>query len=291
MDWRTLSPHRHCERSESIQNPPRQQTGLLRCARNDGARCSIAILQVPLSFPAKAEKPVRRSLSIQSRPPLEYWIVRSSRTMTASVWLQTHLRILAARFARALLRFSTLRSKRAQGRPGAGWHPRSAARRCSAKEPHSSIQVVPITRPSLRSGWTAYAVLSREPSSCWPPSLPQKSPTPRRLTRMPPPQELGCSKRRPGPHGFAVRTARHFAAVFPAPSTEPETYRRDEPDSAARRHDALGLTESNSPCPWPLAPDAAASTATRLATVTTHDRPSRMSRDGRHLRHFRTSVK
>ncbi|MET3361078.1 hypothetical protein ABH972_003591 [Bradyrhizobium ottawaense] len=32
------------------------------------------------------------------------------------------------------------------------------------KEPHSSIQVVPITRPSLRSGWTAYAVISREPT-------------------------------------------------------------------------------------------------------------------------------
>jgi len=49
-------------------------------------------------------------------------------------------------------------------------HPRSAARRCSAGKPHSSIQVVPITRPSLRSGLTAYAVLSREPNSFWPPS-------------------------------------------------------------------------------------------------------------------------
>ena len=38
------------------------------------------------------------------------------------------------------------------------------------EEPHSSIQVVPITRPSLRSGLTAYAVLSREPNSFWPPS-------------------------------------------------------------------------------------------------------------------------
>jgi hypothetical protein len=32
---------------------------------------------------------------------------------------QTHLRVLAARFARALLDLSTLLSKRAQGRPGA----------------------------------------------------------------------------------------------------------------------------------------------------------------------------
>ena len=77
------------------------------------------------------------------------------------------------------------KSKRAQGRPGAGWHPRSAARKVHAGKPHSSIQVVPITRPSLRNGWTAYAVLSREPSSFWPPSPLRKSPTPRRLTRLP----------------------------------------------------------------------------------------------------------
>ncbi|MGY4597287.1 metal-dependent amidase/aminoacylase/carboxypeptidase family protein [Bradyrhizobium sp. GM22.5] len=55
--------------------------------------------------------------------------------------LQTQLRILAACFARALLRRFTLLSKRAQGRPGAGWHPRSAARKAHAEKPHSSIQV------------------------------------------------------------------------------------------------------------------------------------------------------
>ena len=32
------------------------------------------------------------------------------------------------------------------------------------EEPHSSIQVVPITRPSLRDGRTAYAALFREPN-------------------------------------------------------------------------------------------------------------------------------
>jgi len=64
---------------------------------------------------------------------------------------------------------------------------------CSAKGLHSGIQVKPNTRPSLRNGWTAYAVLSREPSSFWPPSLQRNLPTPRRLTRMPPPQELDRS--------------------------------------------------------------------------------------------------
>jgi len=70
---------------------------------------------------------------------------------------------------------------------------RGLLRKRHTQKPHSSIQVVPITRPSLRSGWTAYAVLSREPSSFWPPSPSRNSPTPRRLTRLPPPQELDRS--------------------------------------------------------------------------------------------------
>jgi len=41
------------------------------------------------------------------------------------------------------------------------------------REPHSSIQVWPITRPSLRGGRTAYAVLSREPN--FPSGLPRRS--------------------------------------------------------------------------------------------------------------------
>ena len=38
-----------------------------------------AALAAPtVSFPAKAENPVRRGPSVQSQPPLEYWIARSS---------------------------------------------------------------------------------------------------------------------------------------------------------------------------------------------------------------------
>src|SRR3954451_2030013 len=175
--------------------------------------------------------------------------------------LQTRLRILAARFARALLRHSTLKSKRAQGRPGAGWHPRSAARRCSAKEPHSSIQVVPITRPSLRDGWTAYAVLSREPSSLWPPSLSQKSPTPRRLTRMPHPQELDRSN----------DGQDHTVLPYARPATSPQFFQpcrrsrkltdETKPSSAARRNEALGSRRAIRPALSLSHPNAAASTA------------------------------
>ena len=103
--------------------------------------------------------------------------------------VQARLRVLAAQFARALPGHPALKKPRGrrEGRVLTS-HPRSAARKSSAQEPHSSIQVVPITRPSLRDGWTAYAVLSREPSSFWPPSPSRKSPAPRRLTRMPHPQ-------------------------------------------------------------------------------------------------------
>ncbi|MBB2738537.1 hypothetical protein ABIF44_007852 [Bradyrhizobium japonicum] len=178
-----------------------------RCARNDGARVIGVVLQVPLSFPAKAGNPVRRGVSAQSQPSLEYWIARSrlrqglrraprywageasaktaSRATTVSAWSQTHLRILAAHFARALPGHSTLEAKRAQGRPGADLAPAVRCAKGSARKPHSSIQVAPITRPSLRSGWTAYAALSREPNSLWPPSSSRKSPAARRLTRLP----------------------------------------------------------------------------------------------------------
>ena len=84
-------------------------------------------------------------------------------------------------------------TKRAQGRPGAGGTRGPLRERHTQEEPHSSIQVKPNTRPSLRDGRTAYAVLSREPSSFWPPSPWRKSPAPRRLTRVPHPPGLDRS--------------------------------------------------------------------------------------------------
>ena len=141
-------------------------------------------------------------------------------------------------------------------------HPRSAAQKAHAEEPHSSIQVVPITRPSLRDGRTAYAVLSREPN--FPSGLPRPRGIhrhPRRLTRMPPPQELDRSN--DGQDHTVLPYARPAMspAVFPALSTEPETCRRDETWQRRSSARCKGLTESNPPCPWLFAPDAAASTA------------------------------
>ena len=164
-------------------------------------------------------------------------------------------------FRPSLLDLSALEAKRAQGRPGADLAPAVRCAKGSARKPHSSIQVEPITRPSLRDGRTAYAVLSREPNSFWPPSLQRNSPVPRRLTRSPPPQELGRSN--DGQDHTVLPYARlaMFAAKFSSPVDGAEKLlarRTFQRRSSAR---CLGLTESNPPRPQALARDAAASTA------------------------------
>ena len=139
-------------------------------------------------------------------------------------------------------------------------HPRSAARKCSAKEPHSSIQVVPITRPSLRDGWTAYAVLSREPSSFWPPSPSQKSPAPRRLTQMPHPPGLDRSNDGRDhtvlPYARPALSPQYFQPCRRSRKLTDET----KPSSAARPHAVAG-SQGLSALPAPSRVDAAASIA------------------------------
>ena len=77
---------------------------------------------------------------------------------------------LAAHRARALLHPPPPKVPRAQGRPGAGWHPRSTVRNCATRSLHSGIQVKPNIRPSLRSGLTAYVVISPGSDALLPPS-------------------------------------------------------------------------------------------------------------------------
>ncbi|MCW1991534.1 hypothetical protein ABIE85_001467 [Bradyrhizobium diazoefficiens] len=110
-----------------------------------------------------------------------------------------------------LLHRDTLRCQRAQGRPGAGWHPRSTVRRLRYRKLHSGIQVKPNTRPSLRSGLTAYAAFSPGSDALLPPS-PCGS-----LMRVPgraaaSPQDLAHRPRAPGRHGFAVRKSHRSCA-------------------------------------------------------------------------------
>jgi hypothetical protein len=73
-----------------------------------------------------------------------------------------------------LLHLLTLSLERAQGRPGAGWHPwASVPKKCTrnAQRKHRAAET---TRPSLRDGLTAYAGLSSVTNSLL-------SPSPRRL--------------------------------------------------------------------------------------------------------------
>ncbi|EIG55953.1 hypothetical protein Bra1253DRAFT_00559 [Bradyrhizobium sp. WSM1253] len=99
--------------------------------------------------------------------------VRGTRPKSIFVFQSTesaHLRLLAACAARALRHSLPPKMPRAQGRPGAGWHPRSTVRRLRYKRLHSGIQVKPNTRPSLRSGLTAYVVISPGSDALLPPS-------------------------------------------------------------------------------------------------------------------------
>ena len=121
--------------------------------------------------------------------------------------------------------------------------------RHAQKEPHSSIQVSPITRPSLRSGRTAYAVISREPT------IPLASLAPRiwmmqsaRLGSLAPSQEL--DRGNDGQDHTVLPYAR--PAMSPqysrTPSTEPETYNETKPSSAVVRT-RLRTHRDYPPCP------------------------------------------
>ena len=180
------------------------------------------------------------------------------------------------------LRF-TPPKQRAQGRPGAGWHPRSAARKCSARRPHSSIQVTPNTRPSLRDGRTAYAALSREPNSFWPPS------------------PCGRYRHRAGWRQCRIRKELdrsddgrdHTVLPYAGRSGFARRLRRTRRRSYNAACETLtGVGSIHRPalrshprrrCPRPPQPDP------RL--VTTYDRPFSPDQDGRNIRQIRISVK
>ena len=129
--------------------------------------------------------------------------------------LQTHLRVLAACFARALLHRDTLRCQRAQGRPGAGRAPTVHCAKGGNKNLHSGIQVKPNTRPSLRSGLTAYAAFSPGSDALLPPSpCGSLMCAPGRAAASP--QDLAHRPRAPGRHGFAVRRSHRSCARRPS---------------------------------------------------------------------------
>ena len=129
------------------------------------------------------------------------------------------------------------------------------------KEPHSSIQVSPITRPSLRDGWTAYAVISREPHFPFglarPTNWMMQS---TRLGSLAPSQELDR-----GNDGQD-----HTVLPYARPAMSPQFFQpcrrsrkltsETKPDSAVVRTWPRAHRDYP-PCPLPFRADAAASTA------------------------------
>ncbi|MHC2586511.1 hypothetical protein ACVIG9_000567 [Bradyrhizobium ottawaense] len=155
---------------------------------------------------------------------------------------QTHLRGLAADFARALLQLSTLQSKRAQGRPGASSHPRSAARNAHAERTaqqhtggaeHSAF-------PARWSDGLCRALPGAE-LSFWPPS-------PREL------DDAVCP----------VGARSHLRGSLTVATTA-RTTRFCRTRSASLVRTRFRAHRDDPPCPLPFRADAAASTATRLA--------------------------
>ena len=141
------------------------------------------------------------------------------------------------------------------------------------EEPHSSIQVKPNTRPSLRDGRTAYAVLSREPNSFWPPSPRRKSPAPRRLTRLP--HSQGLDRSNDGQDHTVLPYAR--PAISPQFSRPCRRSRKlageTKPGSAVRPRDAKDSRRAIRPAPGLSRPTLPRPPQTRLANMTTTRSP------------------
>ncbi len=184
----------------------------------------------------------------------------------------------------------TLFLEESAGKAGCRRHPRSAARKHTQEEPHSSIQVKPNTRPSLRDGRTAYAALSREPNSFWPPSPRRKSPAPRRLARLPHSQELDRSN--DGQDHTVLPYARSLTATSSPGLVDVAGRTIGETNSTA----PLVRTQSRAHGEQSAPPFTSRARRCRVhrkpgsAIITTRDRPSRVSRDARHIRHFRISI-
>ena len=158
------------------------------------------------------------------------------------------------------------------------------------EEPHSSIQVVPITRPSLRDGRTAYAALSREPSSFWPPSPSRNSPALRRLTQMPHPQELDRS------NDGQDHTVLPYARPAISPQFSQPCRRSWKLTGETNLAAPLVCTKPRAhrdypPCPHLSCRRCRVHRKPGSRSRRPRDRPSWVSRDERHIRQFRISVK
>ncbi len=183
------------------------------------------------------------------------------------------------------------KSKRAQGRPGAGWHPRSAARKARAKktaQQHTGVA----DHSAFPARWLDGLCrdLPGADHSFWPPS-------PRELDDAVCPVGLARTFAKDLTVATTVRTTRFCRThgppcrrSFSSPVDEAgnlQTRRSLAAPSSARGY---GLTGTTRPARTFHA-DAAASTATPAREHDDDTSPLLVSRDGRHIRRNRISVK
>jgi hypothetical protein len=135
--------------------------------------------------------PDRRSLALTcpGRRAGEFFRIQISNSE------RIHVRIPAARCARAMRRFSPSKEEGA-GKTGCALHPRSRVQLLFGKNAHEHTGSAEAIRPSLRNGFTAYFAISPVSRALLPPSL-------RRLLR-----KAWRQRRAPERRDFAVRSSR-----------------------------------------------------------------------------------
>ena len=154
--------------------------------------------------------------------------------------------------------------------PGAGWHPRSRVQD-ALKNAHTSIQVQP-----KQPGIPRAMVLRLMPSSPWR-RIPLASIADELTVRI---ARLGFANLRQldTSHGCQDHTVLPYAASSAKPSSQPVPPTKLLAKAFKRRSSARGVRSRKTALRTPLAPDAAASTATRPNVRDDGQRPS--SRDG-----------
>ncbi|MGY4504529.1 hypothetical protein ACVWYH_008486 [Bradyrhizobium sp. GM24.11] len=196
---------------------------------------------------------------------------------------QTHLRVLAASSARVLSPASAFVKTRAQGRPGAGWHPRSVRHRNAHGVDHRCCRspglpcAMVLTCPSC-SPRGAMHYCPRRPADdrC---ARPVGSPAS--------PQDLTHRPRASGPHDLFVR-ARLRMHLRELACAHARSHAKTLPASCRRRE---AIAHGRSRPAMPLAPDAVASIATQPAVRADRDPPLVSGQGVSLVRQIRISVK
>ena len=225
---------------------------------------SAALFSVIASEAKQSRIPPRRQSGLLRRFAPRNDALKRLRNQRADSKQYTRPRILAARCARALLVSLPSFQKEGAGKTGCRPAPMASVLNWCAMMHRGNTGEAGNARPSLRSGLTAYGVLSPETNSFL-------SPSPRELAMHQIP--VGSMHLR---ESLTVATTARTTRFC-------RTRRRRSSRAMPIAHDHLALR-------LPLAPTPPASTASLPAFVTTYDRPF-SGWDRSHIRQFRILLK